>query len=398
MAPKKTVDTQQTTKAPPSKQQLIKDAMAKINGKLGVGTVGTLASKVNELTIKYIPTRSPNVNAMLNGGIGCGKIVEIYGSSDSGKTSLLLDTIGYNMQLDPNFYCAFYETEGHLDFDYATSTFGIDPERLSIWHMDDHGAENGLDVLESLLRSGAYNMFVVNTVSGLTPKTELDSSMEDQSMALQARMMSKLMRKITAIAARNNTTVVFINQVRDTMQMKANPVPSGGKALSYWASQRINMRGGYIEADDKAKGYDPEFHKKIDCKVTKNRLCTKSNPYKKCTYYVEYGVGIDMIGEIPQLAVDAGILIKSGSWFYYGSDKDHIDTTTSPGKWNGIGLLRSYLRDNEDFAQELRIKIESAGIQTLTVQAMDAQEVADAKETEQAIINAISTVEEDTDT
>lgn len=367
-----------------TKIDMLKATMAKINASFGEGTIGTLTEKAKELAIEFIETRSAAYNSVLHGGLAKGRISEIYGPSDSGKTSILLDTIGYNMTINPDFTAGWFETEGHFDMEYATKTFGIDPERFAIWSMSDYGAEKGLDILESFLRSSTLDILVVNTVAGLTPKTELDADMEKQHMALQARMMSKLMRKIVAIATKTNTHVSFINQIRSDIgssgPMGAPNVTPGGAALKFYSSQRIMMKNGFMKAEDTAKGYDSETFKRIDVQVKKNRMSTGKNPYQKCSYYIEYGVGIDTIGEIPMLVEEYEVLKKSGSWFFDIDSKGKTKVRNGVElKWQGKGNFRDYLNENPDYVEELRERIALAGASIVDVQAMDANEIEAGK-------------------
>jgi len=381
-----------------SKKDLLKQAMMGINKRFGEGAVDTLANKKDEMKTEFIKTKSIEVNTVLSGGLGKGRMSEIYGIYDSGKTSLLLETIGYNMQINPDFQAGWFETEGSISIDHAINTFGIDPDRFTVWQIQDFGAEKGLDVLEALIRSAAFDIVVVNTIAGLTPKSEMDSDMEQQSIAVMARMLSKLMRKITGIVAKTKNHVSFINQVRANVgSYGGGDISVGGKSVPYYSSQRLQLRNGFLEAEDKAKGYDPEKFKKIDVSVKKNRCCTTENPYKKTTYYVEYGIGTDQVGCLPDLAVSAGIIYKGGAWF-----KD-LDAKGNPKvvngferRWQGVGNFRTYIRDNPDFADELRQRIENAGItieDTLTT-AMNEAEIEEATSEERAASNLIEEIDD----
>ena len=382
-----------------NKKDAIKQAMVAINKKFGAGTVGTLTEKMSEFEIKYIPTRSAAFNSMLYGGFGVGKIVEIFGQQDSGKTSICLDTIGYNMQKDPEFTAGWFETEGHFDVDYAVNFFGIDPDRFTVWSIEDFGAERGLDVLESLLRTGAYNMIVVNTVAGLTPKSELESNMEDRSVAEQARMMSKLMRKVTAVASKKKTTMIFVNQVRTNVgAYMGGDVPAGGKALAFWASQRIYMRSGFIDAEDKKRGYDGDNFKKIDALVKKNRLSALQNPYQKCTYFVEYGKGIDTIGELPLICVEMGILQKAGAFFKDIDNKGNIKVFNGHKlQFQGVGALRGFLQANPDYAEELQNRIAAITGNRIEqkAQLMTDEEIEEAKKEQAELESGLEGTDEE---
>lgn len=377
-----------------TKKERIAQTMGAINKQYGAGTVGNLKDKAKDFEIIQRTTKCQAFNQMLHGGFADGTIIELYGTPDAGKTSMAFDFIGYRQSLDEDFHAGWYETEGLFDIDYAVGTFGIDPERFSAFEMAEAGgAEKGLDVLETLVRSGDYNCMVINTIAGLTPAAEINSDMSQQLMGTHARLISKLLRKITAVARKKRCTLIFINQVRtDIGGYKGPEIATGGLALRFWASQRVAFRAGFIEAEEKAKGYDPAFFKKIDCTVKKNRISHGKNPYQKCTYYVEYGVGIDMIGEIPDIAVELGILNKSGA--FYSDPSDVIDKKTGKAiprvvdgvkyQWQGGGQLRTYLRDTPDYVAELRARIEGAGgAITTTVTAMSAEEIDEAK-TEEA--------------
>lgn len=170
--------------------------------------------RIDDLRFEFIPTPSENINAALGGGFVRGRIAEVAGENSSGKTSLLLETIAQDMKRDPDAIYGWFETENSFDPDYAFNVKGIDPDRLIVWEVSDEGAESGLDTLEMLIRSNTLKMIGINSVTGLVPKKELTNEMEKQEVAIQARMMSKLMRKITAIAGKTKTAVVFVNQMR----------------------------------------------------------------------------------------------------------------------------------------------------------------------------------------
>lgn len=202
------------------KQAALDKSMAETNKKFGKGTINLMSNILDKLKIKYYKTPSFEVNLMLNGGVGVGKVIEFFGESGSGKTSLALETIAYNQKKDSDFMAGWFETEGSYDPDYAKNVFGIDHKRCTYWDQKDYGAETGLDILRGLVSSGVYNMIVINSVAGLTPKKEIVDNIEDQNVALTARMMSKLMRVIVGMADNSGTTLIFINQMRTNIGVK----------------------------------------------------------------------------------------------------------------------------------------------------------------------------------
>jgi recombination protein RecA len=322
------------------------------------------------------------MNLMLNGGFGRGKIIELFGEHASGKTSIAIETMALDMKANPDSYWGWYETEGSFDIDYARQFDGFDEDRLIIWHIEDEGAEKGLDFLEAMVRTGQFTGITVNSVAGLTPSAEMAEEMGKQSIALQARMMSKLMRKITGICSKNKTTMLFINQFRTNIgQMFGDPnTTTGGRALSFYASQRVGMRKVKL---DKADGISDDEGMKVSARVAKNRLAN-GNPYKACKYTAIYGEGIDRVRGVALTAQENGI-VEGSSWIYYPS-KDMMakmpDNTDA--RWNGMGKFVDYLKQNPDFVELLQNQIEAkakAGaikVESLTQEEIDAIEQMEA--------------------
>lgn len=199
-----------------AKRKLLNKAMDSINKKAGRTVIGRVTDpEIAELVrIDFMPTPSVEMNLMLGGGFPRGKIIELFGEHASGKTSIAIETMALDMKTDPDAFWYWYETEGSFDIDYAKQFDGFDEDRLIIGHIEDEGAEKGLDHLEAMLRTGQFAGIIVNSVAGLTPSAEMAEEMGKQSIALQARMMSKLMRKITGVASKNKTMMIFINQFR----------------------------------------------------------------------------------------------------------------------------------------------------------------------------------------
>lgn len=269
---------------------------------------------------------------------------------------MALQIIAENQKMNPDFMAGFFETEESWDPEYA-KLLGVDLDRCVYWDQREHGAEKGLDILVSLASSGEFDMLVINSVAGLSPQEERDAEMGKSSMALTARMLSKLFRVITGAAAKNNCTLVFINQTRANIGGYGNmPETTGGKALRFYCSQRVWMRKVKIEASDPIT---PADGVKINCSVVKNRYAGGKNPYSVCSYYARFGEGIDVIAEMPPLLEKSGILRRAGSWYYYedASGKPLVVNGTEC-KFRSKQSLVDELKANDVLREELMIKIE----------------------------------------
>lgn len=363
------------------KQKLLKSLVTKTqNANGGAKHVLSFASdRLDELKYSFIPTPSENVNAALSGGFARGKIAEVGGESGSGKTSLCLETIGLDHQKNPESIWGWLDTEGDFDWDYAQKK-GIDPNRLMLWEVDDVGAEKGLDTLEMLIRSNVLTGVVVNSVTGLTPKKELENNMEKQEVAIQARMMSKLMRKIVAICNRTKTAILFINQTRTNVGvMYGDPnVTTGGKALAFFATQRIRMSKVKVQKED---GVTDDEAMKVNVRVAKNRAA-HDNPYKLTSFIVLYGEGIDAAREIGQHCIDHGIVEVGGSWHYYPSKANPVTIDGIEMKFNSKGKFLQAIRDNEAVRIEMKTQLDAAGSMA---QVMGADEIAAIEAEEKAL-------------
>lgn len=359
------------TKAKENKTDpVIADLIRGINTHFKKDVVNLGKDVKEKITIQFLKTPSFKLNKILGGGVARGRIAEFYGPTGSGKTTACYEIIGKDMQEDPNSYWGWYETEGSFDKD-AAETFGVDIARLVYWEMDDEGAESGLDVLESILRKGEGRIkgIVVNSVAGLTPKSELDSLMGKLDMGTQAKMMSKLMRKITAIASKSKTAVIFINQVRDKISLFGGTTTPGGRALSFFATQRVEFRKVKIEASD---GVSMEEYIKMIAKIAKNR-CAKGNPYVETSLLARYGVGIDTTMELLELAVDQGIIEKKA-----GGNYRYVDGNGQEYKWRGAKMLMDFFddKDNKHLVDEIssRINNDSVKVQDLSDEDLKALE------------------------
>lgn len=366
------------------KQKRLQAAMAQINKRYGPDVVMKASDAVakGKLTKAVIATPSLELNDALHCG-GFSGIVELYGAHSSGKTSLAIDTLAKAQREDPDFVGGWLETEGSITQEIL-ATHGVDLDRLIYWRQEDVGnAENALDILRGFVVGGDLNMIVVNSVAGLAPKTETEDDLEKQNIALTARLLSKFFRVVNGFAAKNNVTLVFINQVRDNVgQMFGDTTTTtGGKALAFYASQRIKMNRNKIMAADPIKEEDGV---KISCIIHKNRFAGTNNPFTKCIYYATYANGIDSVCCLPALLLDAGIMRQAGAWWYYEDAQGQLITIDGiAGKFNSKNVFLETLRTNKNWYNEMVNRLEGGLSSTQT-----AEEIAEV-EAEEAELNAM---------
>lgn len=365
------------------KMKRLQASMAQINKRFGANTVMKASDAVAEgkLTKKILPTPSLELNDALHCG-GFGGIVELYGPNSSGKTSLAIDTLVLNQKKDPNFVAAWLETEGSVTEEILLD-HGVDLERLIFWRQEDVGnAENALDVARGFITAGDIDMMVVNSVAGLSPKVETVDDLEKQNIALVARLLSKFFRVATGAASKNDITMIFINQVRDNVgQMFGDTTTTtGGKALAFYASQRVKMNRNKIMAADPINEEDGV---KISCIIHKNRFAGKHNPFTKCVYYATYANGIDSTVSLPQLLLNAGIMRQAGAWWYYEDAQGQLITIDGiVGKFSSKNNFLDTLRTNENWMNEMTTRL-NGGLSM----AQEAEEIAEI-EAENAQLNA----------
>lgn len=329
-----------------------------INKKFGEGTVMTAkeAADSGKLSKKVLSTPSLELNDALHCG-GFSGIVELFGPNSSGKTSLAIDTIVKNQKDDPNFVVAWLETEGSVT-EQILKDHGIDLERVLYWRQEDAGnAESALDIARAFITSGDVDAMIVNSIAGLCPKVENEDDLEKQNIALTARLLSKFFRVATGVASKNDVTMIFINQVRDNVgQMFGDPATTtGGKALAFYASQRIRMNQKKIMAGDPIK---EEEGVKIGCIVKKNRFAGKNNPFTKCDYYATFENGIDSVIPLPTLLLANGIMRNAGAWWYYEDAQGQLITIDGiPGKFKSKNAFLDVLRTNKVWYDEMLSKL-----------------------------------------
>jgi len=310
--------------------------MDKIEKSYGKGSIMKLGDRVVE-DVPSISSGSIGLDiAMGVGGYPKGRIIEIYGPESSGKTTLAIHAIAEAQKAGG--IAAIIDAEHAFDPGYATK-LGVDINELLISQPDN--GEQALEIADNLIRSGAVDIIVIDSVAALTPKAEIEGEMGDSKMGLQARLMSQALRKLTGNISKTKTCVIFINQLREKIGvMFGNPeTTTGGNALKFYASVRLDIRRiGQIKDGEEAQGN----HTRV--KVVKNKVAP---PFKKAEFDIMYGEGISKTGEIIDLGVELNIIKKSGSWFSYGETK----------LGQGRESVKSVLQDNPELAQELEAKI-----------------------------------------
>lgn len=329
--------------------------MAKINKQLGDNTIVYCAEGGPE--VHFSSSGSLLMDLALGGGVANARIIEFFGNSMAGKTTLAFLHMA-EVQRENKGYVVFVDAEHAMNKKLAEE-YGVDLDKLI--YVNPKTAENAIDVMDALIRSGEVRLIVVDSVSALVPTKIVESSAEQQTMALLARFMSTTMQKLTGISYEHNTTLLFINQVREAVG-KFSPVgtpttTSGGRALPFYSSQRVNIKmGEYIKEKDEIRGHV------VKIKVVKNKCAV---PFKEASFPLIYGHGVDLIDEIAEVAVLAGVVAKAGAWIRL-IDQETGEIRIKDGKdlkFNGQAAFKQFLRENDDIAAELEAIIRGSNVE-----------------------------------
>ncbi len=328
------------------KEKVLEAAIHQIERQFGKGSIMKLGEKEALLDVKVIPTGALTLDIALGiGGVPRGRISEIFGPEASGKTTLALSIISQAQKAGG--VAAFIDAEHALDPIYAQK-IGVDTDNLLVSQPDT--GEQALEIAESLVRSGAVDVIVIDSVAALVPRAELEGDMGDAHVGLQARLMSQALRKLTGVVSKSNTALIFINQVRKTIGGfsfgGASETTTGGMALKFYASVRMDIRRILTLKDRSGESYGI----RVKVRVVKNKLAP---PFKEAEFDIIYGEGISHEGCVLDLALSMGFVTKSGSWFSYG------DIRLGQGRENAI----SFLKENPEILKELEARIlEKAGL------------------------------------
>ena len=318
------------------KWRAVETALTQIERQFGKGSIMRLGDQPEQV-LSVIPTGSLAVDAALGvGGIPRGRVVEVFGPEASGKTTLALQIIAQAQKTGG--LAAFIDAEHALDADYARK-LGVDTDNLLVSQPDN--GEQALEIAEMLIRSGAIDVVVVDSVAALVPKAEIEGEMGEAQMGLQARLMSQALRKLTAIVSKSRTTLLFINQIREKIGvMFGNPeTTTGGRALKFYASIRIDIRRIASLKDGEAV-----VGSRTKVKVVKNKV---ASPFRQAEFDIMYGEGISREGELIDMGIEAKLVEKTGAWLSYG------DLRIGQGRENA----KQFLKENKELAAEIETKL-----------------------------------------
>lgn len=325
----------------------IRAQLDKVNASAGKIVAGFISDSeiADSLTVKFLPTPNDDLNEAIGGGFPIGRTTIITGAPDSGKTSLALETIGMAMKRDENYMALWLESENSLELDYIVDTFGIDPDRFVVVEMSlKEGGEAALDQCASLLRTGSFDIFVINSMKALIPKTQLNKAISEDTVALQARMNTKALSQYLSIIHEHGITLVIITHLTTMIGvMSRDPlVMGGGLFMKYGGAVILDCRKqSVLDTDPITK----EEGQKYMISVKKNHVCPKVYPYVKVPHYIIYGQGTEVILTTLKKAVEQGLLRQSGAWIYW-DEKDL--------KWQGKAAFREEMKKDPEMLQTIR--------------------------------------------
>ncbi|MBS2033537.1 recombinase RecA [bacterium] len=321
------------------KHKALENALAQIERQFGKGSIMKLGEASAKFEVPAIPTGSIAIDMALGiGGIPRGRVTEIYGPESSGKTTLTLHLLAEAQKMGG--IAAFIDVEHALDPSYARN-LGVDVDNLYVAQPDT--GEQGLEIVETLVRSNAVDVVIVDSVAAMVPRAEIEGEMGDAHVGLQARLMSQALRKLTAVISKSRTAVVFINQVREKIGvMFGNPETTpGGRALKFYSSVRVEIR-----RTDSLKQGGEIIGNRVKVKIVKNKL---SPPFRQAEFDILFGKGISREGSLVDVGVESGVLTKSGTWFSYG------DTRLGQGRDNA----RTFLEEHPEVADQIERQVRS---------------------------------------
>ena len=328
------------------KAKALELAIEAINKTLGKGAI--LSGKGSVQGVEFFSSQCISMDKILGGGWPRGRMVEVMGPESSGKTTVCLHAIAEIQRLGG--VAAFIDAEHALDINYAAA-LGVNPDILLI--SQPGCGEEALQIAETLTRSGAVDLIVIDSVAALVPRAELEGNVGDSHMGLQSRLMGQAMRMLAGVTYRTNTTIMFINQLRMKIGvMFGNPeTTTGGNALKFYSSQRVDVRriGGVKESTEKDAAF---VANKTRVKVVKNKVF---KPFGECEIEIRYGEGIDFLADILDLSVDAGLIDKAGSWFSSNIAGGKIKPGDRLGQ--GAGNVRALIKEDPEYVQELRSRL-----------------------------------------
>lgn len=369
----------------------LSDNFNKKKNEVRTGRLGHNKELKENLKVDFISTPSINLNYALGGGIAKGRATIVAGKPDSGKTFLLLETIAKRQKEDPDFIAGWLESEGSLSLK-TLEQVGIDLDRFYYDEIDREGAaEEALDKTEAVIMQGLVDMFVVNSLKCLVPKEELQKSMEQVQVGLQARLNAKMMRKITTAITETNTAFVMIQHLTTQIgTMARDPlIVAGGEAIKYGASVILDLRKlSMSEADP----FKKEEATKIGVTVRKNHVITDRFPYCKLDYYAVFGQGIDNYLELLEVAINKGILVKKGAFIRVPDENGDAKIVNGEKmQWQGNARFKDYCKQNPDFFKNILDAIEGDGI----IQFIDEKEAKEYMDDDKSLEEYEKELEDD---